>query len=242
MVDQRDHRLPTLGTADAYRRSAFLAIPFLLLVPLAYALWFQGWGVSLSWPAIGAGALGWYVAFVLRTPVVLVAQQLLRTPERMHPWVVAASGPAEESVRLITLLLVGRAFPIALSVGLGWATIEIVYTIINNLAIAWLLQRPDERARRSLALLLSMGLGNMLSPTAPVLSVIERIGVSALHIGLTLLIAWQPLLVLVTIPLHSGANFVSLWLVRRSAVLAAVVWVAIGAAMLLAGLAVFGQP
>lgn len=241
MVDQREPRLPTLGTADAYRRSAFLAIPFLLLVPLAYALWFHLWGVSLNWPAIGAGALGWYIAFVLRTPAVLVAQRVLRTLERTQPWVVAASGPAEESVRLITLLLVGRAFPIALSVGLGWTTIEIVYTIINNLAIAWLLQRPDERARRSLALLLSMGLGNMLSPTAPAFSVIERIGVSALHIGFTLLIAWQPLLVLATIPLHSGANFVSLWLLRRSAVLTAVVWVAIGAAVLLAGLAVFGR-
>jgi gas vesicle protein len=152
-----------------------------------------------------------------------------------------ALSQAEESVRLITLLLVGSAFPIALSVGLGWTTIEIVYTIVNNLAIAWLLQRPDERARRSLALLLSMGLGNMLSPTAPALSVIERIGVSALHIGFTLLIAWQPLLVLVTIPLHSGANFVSLRLLRRSAVLSAVVWVLIGAAILLAGLAVWGM-
>jgi hypothetical protein len=119
MVDQSDPLLPPLGTADAYRRSAYLAIPFLLLVPLAYALWFHRWGVSLSWPAIGAGALGWYVAFVLRIPVVLVARLALRTPECVQPWVVAASGPAEESVRLITLLLVGSIFPIALSVAWG---------------------------------------------------------------------------------------------------------------------------
>src|SRR5258708_26477112 len=109
MVDQREPLPPTLGTADAYRRSAYLAIPFLMLVPLAYALWFHLWGVSLSWPAIGAGALGWYLAFVLRTPVVLVARLVLRTPARVQPSVVAASGPAEESVRLITLLLVGSA-------------------------------------------------------------------------------------------------------------------------------------
>ncbi|HET8907637.1 MAG TPA: hypothetical protein VFN11_11800 [Ktedonobacterales bacterium] len=240
MDDEHDPLPTTLGTADAYRRSAFLAIPFLLLVPLAYALWFHLWGVSLSWLAIGAGALGWYVAFVLRTPVVLIARLALRTPERMQPWIVAASGPAEESVRLITLLLVGSALPIALSVGLGWTTIEIVYTIINTLAIAWLLRRTDDRSRRSLALLRSMGLGNLLSPTAPALSVIERIAVSGLHIGFTLLIAWQPLLVLVTIPLHSVANLVSLRLLRRSAVLSAVGWVLIGAAILLAGLAVWG--
>jgi hypothetical protein len=244
MVDQGEQGVPlppTLGTADAYRRSAFLTIPFLLLVPLAYALWFHRWGVSLSWPAIGAGALGWYVAFVLRTPVVLIAQRTLRTPERMQPWIVAASGPAEETVRLLTLLLVGSAFPIALSVGLGWTTIEIIYTIVNNLAIAWLLRRTDERARRSLGLLLAMGLEKMLSPTAPALSVIERVAVSALHIGFTLLIAWQPLLVLATIPLHSVANLVSLRLLRRSAVLSALGWVLIGAASLLAGLAVWGR-
>ncbi len=86
-----------------------------------------------------------------------------------------------------------------------------------------------------------MGLGKMLSPTAPALGVIERVAVSALHIGFTLLIAWQPLLVLATIPAHSAANFVALRLLRRSAVLTEVVWVLIGAAILLAGLAVFGR-
>jgi hypothetical protein len=240
MVDQSEPLPLPRGSADAYRRSAVLTIPFLLLVPLAYALWFERWGVSLSWVAIGAGALGWYVAFILRTPVILVAQRVLRTPARAQPWIVAASGPAEESVRLITLLLVGSAFPLALSVGLGWTTIEIVYTIVNNLAVAWLLRRPDERARRSLALLLAMGLEKLLSPTAPALSVIERIAVSGLHIGFTLLLAWQPLLVLATIPLHSLANLVSLWLLRRSAVLSALGWVLIGAASLLVGLAVWG--
>src|SRR5260370_27210907 len=150
MIDQRDSKSPTIGAADAYRRSAYIALPFMLLVPLAFALWFHLWGVTLSWPALGAGALGWYVAFILRTPVALVARRLLRTPERVQPWVTAASGPAEESVRLITLLVVGRAFPLALAVGLGWTAIEIVYTIINGLVIAWLLRRTDEQARRSL--------------------------------------------------------------------------------------------
>ncbi|HEY1387608.1 MAG TPA: hypothetical protein VGF38_03610 [Ktedonobacterales bacterium] len=123
---------------------------------------------------------------------------------------------------------------------MGWTTIEIIYTIINNLAIAWLLRRTDKRAGRSRGLLLSMGLETLLSPTSPALSVIERIGVSALHIGYTLLIAWQPLLVLVTIPLHSVTNLVSLWLLRRSGVLSAVVWILIGAACLLADLGVWG--
>lgn len=45
---------------------------------------------------------------------------------------------------------------------------------------------------------------------------------------------------LVTIPLHTVANLVSLWLLRRSTVLSAVGWILIGAASLLAGLAVWG--
>lgn len=63
---------------------------------------------------------------------------------------------------------------------------------------------------------------------------------AVMAVGESLLIAWQPLLVLVRIPLHSAANLLSLWLLRRSAVLSAVGWVLIGAASLLAGLAVWG--
>ncbi len=241
MVEQQVPERSGVGSPDAYQRNVFLAIPFMLLVPLAFALWFHLWGVSLSWLAIGAGAVGWIVALFLRTPVALIARRLLRTPERAQPWVVAASGPAEESMRLITLLLVGRTFPLALSVGLGWTAIEIVYTIVNGLVIASLLRRTDEQARQARALLASMGLERMLSQTAPSLGVIERISASALHIGFTLLIAWQPLLVLATIPVHSATNFVALRLLRRSAVLTEVVVALIGAVILIAGLAAFGR-
>jgi hypothetical protein len=48
---------------------------------------------------------------------------------------------------------------------------------------------------------------------------------AVMAVGESLLIAWQPLLVLVRIPLHSAANLLSLWLLRRSAVLSAVGWV-----------------
>jgi hypothetical protein len=246
MLDKRESAPPTLGSPDAYRRNALIAIPFLLLVPLSFALWFHLWGIALSWPAIGAGALGWVVALFLRTPVALIARRLLGTPERAQPSVTAASGPAEESLRLVTLLLVGRAFPLALSVGLGWTTVEIVYAIVNGLAIASLLRRTDERARQARAFLASIGLERLLSQTDPAfgvvtLGVIERFSVSALHIGFTLLIAWQPLLVLGTIPVHSATNFVWLRLFRRSAVLSEVAVALIGAAILIAGLAAFAR-
>jgi YhfC intramembrane metalloprotease len=161
------------------------------------------------------------------------------------PWIVAASGPCEEGTRLVVLLLVGRTFPIALSVGLGWTAIEVVYTIVNGLAVASLLGRTDEKARQAQALLTSLyttrGLTNMLTPSAPFLGVMERISASALHIGFTLLLAWQPLLVLATIPLHSATNFIALRLLRRSAVLTEVVVALIGATALVAGLAAFGR-
>jgi hypothetical protein len=109
------------------------------------------------------------------------------------------------------------------------------------LAIASLLRRTDEQARQARALLTSMGLDKLLSQTDPALGVVERIAASALHIGFTLLIAWQPLLVLATIPVHSATNFVWLRLFRRSAVLSEVVFALIGAAILVAGLAAFGR-
>lgn len=244
MAEQQVPERPGVGS-PAYQRNRLIAFPFLLAVPLAFALWLYLWGIPLSWPAIGAGAAGWLVALFLCTPVALVARRLLRTPERAQPWVVAASGPAEESLRLVTLLLVGRTFPIALSVGLGWTAIEVVYTIVNGLAVASVLGRTDEKARQAQALLTSLytsqGLSNMLTASAPFLGVMERISASALHIGFTLLIAWQPLLVLATIPLHSATNFVALRLLRRSAVLTEVVLALIGAVILIAGLAVFGR-
>ena len=144
-------------------------------------------------------------------------------------------------MRLLAVLLFGRAFPIALSIGLGWAAIEVVYAIINGFVTLSLFRRDDEKARQARAMLESMGLAKAMLNGPPFMGVLERITASAIQIGFTLLLAWQPLLVILTIPVHSSTNFVALSLVRRSVVLAELGVAIIGTIVLLAGLGVFGR-
>jgi hypothetical protein len=81
----------------------------------------------------------------------------------------------------------------------------------------------------------------MLSETAPLAGVAERVAASALHIGFTLLVARQPRLALATAPAHSGVNLAALALLRRSTLLAESFVGGVGALALAAGLAAFGR-
>ena len=168
---------------------------------------------------------------MLRNPVALLAKAIPATSKHVTTIVVASSGPCEELVRLAVVLLLGRAFPMALSIGLGWAAIEVVYAIINGFVTLSLFRRDDEKAHQARAML----------NAPPFMGVVERISASAIQIGFTLLLAWQPLLVIFTIPPHSSANFMTLFLVRRSVVLAELCVAVIGIVVLLAGLGVFGR-
>lgn len=222
-------------------RYTYMASFLMILVPLAYGLWFFLWGVPLSWGGIGIGALGWTIALMLRNPVALLAKAIPATSKHVTTIVVASSGPCEELVRLAVVLLLGRAFPMALSIGLGWAAIEVVYAIINSFVTLSLFRRDDEKARQARAVLENMGLARAMLNAPPFMGVVERISASAIQIGFTLLLAWQPLLVILTIPLHSSTNFMALFLVRRSVVLAELCIAIIGIVILLAGLGVFGR-
>ncbi len=222
-------------------RHVYIASFLMILVPLAYGLWFFLWGVPLSWGGIGIGALGWTIALMLRNPVALLARAIPATSKHVTTIVVASSGPCEELVRLAVVLLLGRAFPMALSIGLGWAAIEVAYAIINSFVTLSLFRRDDEKARQARAVLENMGLARAMLNTTPFMGVVERISASAIQIGFTLLLAWQPLLVILTIPLHSSTNFIALFLVKRSVVLAELCIAMIGIVVLLAGLGVFGR-
>jgi hypothetical protein len=229
------------ANAQPVLRNILIATPFTLAVPVGYGLWFHLQGIPLAWPALGVGTAGWVVALILRNPIALIARVTLKSWERVQPWVVAASGPCEEGVRVAAVLLFGRGFTSALSIGLGWAAIEVVYSIVNGLAVVSLTRRTDAKARQALQMLNDQGLGGIFGPMAPFWGIVERIFVSGLHIGFTLLLAWQPWLVLVTIPLHSGLNFTYLRLARRSVALAELVMALVGLAALLTGFAVFGR-
>ena len=84
----------TPGSANValIRRNTLAALPFTLLVPVGFALAYWLLDVSLRPSALLIGALGWLVALGLRAPVSIVLLKALKTPERVQPWVVAASG------------------------------------------------------------------------------------------------------------------------------------------------------
>lgn len=216
------------------RRALFLVLPFALAVPVAYGVAFTLAGYPLEVGPLLAGVVGWVLALVLRAPVGLAGLRITGSPDRAQQWVVASSGPLEESVRLAALLLVGRDLSTALWLGLGWAAIEVGYAIANGFAIASLAARTDAEAERARA---------MLPPSAFAASavwwgVVERIWASALHIGFTLVLAAAPILVLATVPIHTLTNVAVVRLSRqRPMLVVSVIGLALGAVILGGGLA-----
>src|SRR5690606_13546745 len=195
---------------EPMRSSIALAAPFLLLVPVAFGVAFVAGGHDPIPTALGAGAAGWLLALVLRGPVGLIAMRSTEDQERAQTVVAASSGPLEELVRLGAVTVVGRDLGTAWWLGLGWAAIEVLYSIVNGFAMAALAERDDPEAERAKALMPPVA----FSRTAPWWGIVERSWASALHIGFTLVVAAAPLAVVVTAPLHSGINLGFLQLLR----------------------------
>jgi hypothetical protein len=160
-------------------------------------------GADLRWSAIGFGALGWFGALFLRAPLAAILSQVMGDPERVKPWIITSSGPIEEGVRVVLLLLVGRSFSDAAAIGVGWAAIEVVYTIITGFITLTLVKRTDPEAVQARQMLEQQG---MIRETGPWLGVIERIAATALHIGFTFIVAWNLWLAIVTAVVHSAVN------------------------------------
>lgn len=215
-------------------RAFYLSIPFYLALLPAFWLAYRWLGVELDWRLAGAGALGWWIALLLRAPVALAARRL--PEERGKLLVVGSSGPLEEGIRLAALLLLSPSLHGALSLGLGWAAIEIVFALVNGGAIVHLLRREDEKALQARELLEAQG---MLTASGPWYGIAERVFASVLHIGFTVFLLASPVLVLVAAPIHSAVNLVALRLTPRFGLVIALL-AAVGTTMLLAGLALLG--
>ncbi|WP_210479119.1 hypothetical protein [Naasia sp. SYSU D00948] len=178
------------------------------------------------------GAAGWMVALVLRQPVALIAAR--RLPREQAATAVGwFSGPAEELVRLVVVLLLVRSLGDALWAGFGWAAIEVVVLAANSLVIAGIVGRDDPKSREARELLEAQG---MLVPSNPFWGFAERLSAIALHLGFTLLLFAAPWLVLLTIPLHSAVNMLAVRGAKRSVPLTEAGLAAVGAAVLVAGL------
>lgn len=192
-------------------KKAILASPVYLLVSVLY--WLVSWqcGQPMMWAAFGFGALGWWIAYLLRAPISIVLMKMNK--ENQPKGLVFFSGPLEETVRLIVLLVLGTTARQALSIGQGWAFIEVLFAIVQLLALSNLKDKTDEKSMQAKMMLSENG---FKLDGSPLWGALERVFASAFHIGSTLLIATNPWLVLVMIPLHTTFNFFITRLMRKS--------------------------
>ncbi len=199
---------------DTYLRNTTIAAPLILLAIVPFALIASRYNIVVDLKIAVLGAVGWWVALVLRTPAIILARKL--STKTGSTLVVLASGPAEEGVRLVMLLALGLTVDNAYSLGLGWAAIEILYSIMQGVALGVLQQKTDKKAEEAKAMLEALGMEKTLSPSAPFWGILERISATALHLGFSLLVVVNPYWVLASAPLHSVANISLLRLARRS--------------------------
>lgn len=160
------------------------------------------------------GALGWWLALLLRLPVIVLVRKY--RADSGQPLVVAASGPAEELLRLGLLLYLGLTSGNALITGIGWAAIEIVYAVVQLIGMSVLRDRDDEKAHEAREFMRLQGMEHVFDSTAPFWSIVERLSANGIHIGMGLLLVINPWLVILAMPLHSGINFLFVRMLRRS--------------------------
>jgi hypothetical protein len=114
------------------------------------------------------------------------------------------------------LLILGITVNNAYSLAIGWAAIEIIYSLVQVFAMGILKDRTDPKAIEAKELLKLQGMDKSLEPNAPFWSVFERLSANGLHLSFSLLLVVSPWLVLVTAPLHSGLNFLVTHLTKKS--------------------------
>ena len=182
------------------------------------------------------GAAGWMIALALRQPVALIASRVT-TKDRAMTVVGWASGPAEEVVRLLLVLLVLRRGSAAAWAGAGWMAVEVAVITVNGLMIAALLTKDDPKSLEAKDFLRDQG---MMQNYGPWWGVLERFSAAGLHIGLTLLLFAQPWLVLVTIVTHSATNMLAARYTKRSVALTELALFGWGVFVLTSGIATLG--
>jgi hypothetical protein len=113
----------------------------------------------------------------------------------------------------------------------------VVYTLVTALVVRRLLLDTSAKAAQARRLLVSIGWLQYVQSLVPVLGAVERAGVSLLHIGFTLLLGWNPWLVLVTMPAHSATNLAAVRLMKqRSVILMETIVVVVGGVAFALGL------
>lgn len=215
-------------------RNLLICIPLLFATLLPFVALAGGLEARLEWQWILLGALGWWLALILRLPLILALKD--KPPERSKTPIILASGPAEELVRLGLLLWLGMNLDTAFSLALGWAGLEVVYAIVQGFALVQLSRRHDDKAEEAKALLRLQGMDQALQASAPFWGIAERFSANAIHLAFTLLLLASPFLVVLTAPLHSGMNLLFMRMLRRSLPATQLALMALAALLLLLSL------
>lgn len=191
-----------------------------------------------AWRATQLGAAGWLVSVALRGPAgALVSSRMPKQAASTLALSALISGPAEELIRLLLVLVGVQGFASLLWAGFGWGTVEVVSTLVTAVGVRRLLLDPSDKAAEARRGMVSMGWLQYVQSLVPVLGAVERAAVSVLQIGFTLLLGWNWWLVLVTMPAHSALNLRAVQLIkRRSVLLMETIVVVVGAAAFALGL------
>jgi hypothetical protein len=207
-------------------------LPVYILVPLAFWAAFHFSGIEMEWQALGLGALGWVIALFLRGPLSAIVMKMPK--EKATTIIVGSSGVFEECIRVAVLMLTSMTFSWSVSIGQGWAAVEVLFVMINVIVLVSLAKRTDEKAMQAKEMLKLQG--NLSA--GPLWGVFERIFASAFHIGCTLLAAKYPWLVVLLIPLHSFVNLTAIKLAKKSIVQTELTIASVGGIVLAAGIIV----
>jgi hypothetical protein len=231
----RDQVISDQALAKQFLHHLLFCTPLILTVPLIYLLAFNALGQgSLSVGPFCLGVLGWSVALLLRAPIALLTFRL--THDLKERVLVAMSGPVEELTRLLAVLYLQANFAGAISLGLGWASIEVLYALVSGFGTVMILSQGGLQAWQLKKRFLDTGI---TVPATVYSGIIERLSATALHIGFTLLLAYHPLLILITLPLHSLVNLGAISLNNRSALATQVLVALFGFTTLVVGIKLF---
>jgi hypothetical protein len=91
-------------------------------------------GTEIEWRAFGLGVLGWVIALFLRGPLSAIVMKLPK--EKATTIVVGSSGVFEECVRIAILMLTGMTYSWSVSIGQGWAAVEVLFVMLNVIVMA----------------------------------------------------------------------------------------------------------
>lgn len=220
--------------------NSIIATPLYLLsiVPFVFiASWLE---IDISMGYVLLGALGWWVALLLRLPFILLIQKCINKQKDVSKYIVALSGPAEESVRLVLLLIIGLTIDNGYSLGFGWAAIEVLYGLVQLFGIVSLNQKTDKKSLEAKEMIAKMGMDKTFENSTPFWGALERFSAAAIHISSAVLLVVNPLFIICTAPLHSAVNFMVLKINKGSIMISQLMFLLISLPLFLA-LVIFGR-